>query len=147
MRVSCRFFAVFLAISPTLSVWGQAAPQEEPPPPKFLESITVSATRSPTSVKDAPASVSVIDAARIEREMVNDSRDLVRYEPGVYVENDVTRLGLSGFNIRGIGGNRVLTQVDGIPTAEQFSFGPLSDRKSTRLNSSHSSPSRMPSSA
>ncbi|MEM7585162.1 MAG: TonB-dependent hemoglobin/transferrin/lactoferrin family receptor, partial [Acidobacteriota bacterium] len=32
----------------------------------------------------------------------------------------------SGFNIRGVGGNRVLTQIDGIPTAEQFDFGPFS---------------------
>jgi hemoglobin/transferrin/lactoferrin receptor protein len=93
--------------------------------PTFIDAITVTATRTPTRVQDAPGSVSVIDAARIEREMATDARDLVRYEPGVYVEGDVTRLGLSGFNIRGIGGNRVLTQIDGVPTAEQFTFGPL----------------------
>lgn len=131
MSVSCRSFAVFLlAASLTFPVFAETPSGEEPPPEPqtttFLDAITVTATRSPTSVKDAPASVSVIDAARIEREMVNDSQDLVRYEPGVYVEGDVTRLGLSGFNIRGIGGNRVLTRIDGIPTAEQFSFGPLS---------------------
>ena len=51
--------------------------------------------------------------------------DLVKYEPGVYVENNVTRLGLNGFNIRGIGGNRVMTQVDGVQTSEQFDFGPF----------------------
>ena len=57
---------------------------------------------------------------------MQDFADLVKYEPGVYVENNVTRLGLNGFNIRGIGGNRVLTQVDGVQTAEQFAFGPFS---------------------
>lgn len=91
----------------------------------FLDTITVTATRTPTSVQEAPGSVSVLDSQRIERETSTDARDLVRYEPGIYVEGDATRLGLSGFNIRGIGGNRVLTQIDGVPTAEQFTFGPL----------------------
>ncbi len=142
MRVSPRlacFLLVFLrmvpavfASEPPASSDPKAAPEAaaEPSPgaaeaPTFLDAITVTATRTPTRVQDAPGSVSVIDAARIEREMATDARDLVRYEPGVYVEGDVTRLGLSGFNIRGIGGNRVLTQIDGVPTAEQFSFGPL----------------------
>ncbi len=111
---------------------GQTEQTPETPPtpedtklPTFLDAITVTATRSPTSVKDAPGSISVIDEERIEREVMTDARDLVRYEPGVYVENDVSRLGLSGFNIRGIGGNRVLTQIDGVPVAEQFAFGPF----------------------
>lgn len=93
--------------------------------PTFLDSITVTATRTPTSVKEAPGSVSVLESDRIEREVSTDARDLVRYEPGIYIEGDPTRLGLSGFNIRGIGGNRILTQIDGVPSAEQFSFGPL----------------------
>ena len=91
----------------------------------FLDTITVTATRTPTSVQEAPGSVSVLDGGRIEREVSTDARDLVRYEPGIYVEGDPVRLGLSGFNIRGIGGNRVLTQIDGVPATEQFSFGPL----------------------
>jgi hemoglobin/transferrin/lactoferrin receptor protein len=105
----------------------QAPPDGSSPEasPTFLDTITVTATRTPTSVQEAPGSVSVLAAERIEREVSTDARDLVRYEPGVYVEGDPTRLGLSGFNIRGIGGNRVLTQIDGVPTAEQFSFGPL----------------------
>ena len=70
--------------------------------------------------------VSIIDDETIEERLVQDFADLVKYEPGVYVENNVTRLGLNGFNIRGIGGNRVLTQVDGVQTAEQFAFGPFS---------------------
>lgn len=105
-------------------------PAEDDAATTFLDTITVTATRTPTSVQEAPGSVSVLDAERIEREVSTDARDLVRYEPGVYVEGDPTRLGLSGFNIRGIGGNRVLTQIDGVPTAEQFSFGPLATNQS-----------------
>ena len=54
--------------------------------------------------------------------MLEDLADLVKYEPGVYMANDVTRFGLNGINIRGTGGNRVLTQIDGVQTSEQFDF-------------------------
>src|SRR3990167_2478687 len=36
-----------------------------------------------------------------------------------------TCFGLSGFSIRGIGGNRVLTQVDGVGVPDSFTFGPF----------------------
>ena len=92
----------------------------------FLDAVTVTATLSPTPVQETPGTVSVIDDDTIQERLVRDFADLVKYEPGVYVESNVTRLGLNGFNIRGIGGNRVLTQVDGVQTAEQFAFGPFS---------------------
>ena len=95
-------------------------------PLSFLDAVTVTATLRPAPVQDTPGMVSVIDDETIQERLVQDFADLVKYEPGVYVENSVTRLGLNGFNIRGIGGNRVLTQVDGVQTAEQFAFGPFS---------------------
>ena len=101
---------------------GAAADDE---PPTFLDSVTVSATLRPAPVRDTPGTVSVIDSRTIEERLVRDFADLVKYEPGVYVENNVTRLGLNGFNVRGIGGNRVMTQVDGVQTSEQFDFGPF----------------------
>ena len=94
-------------------------------PLTFLDSVTVTATLRPAPVRDTPGMVSVIDDVAIEERLVQNMADLVKYEPGVYVENNVTRLGLNGFNIRGIGGNRVMTQVDGVQTSEQFDFGPF----------------------
>ena len=94
-------------------------------PLTFLDSVTVSATLRPVPVRETPGTVSVIDSETIQERLVTDFADLVKYEPGVYVENHVTRLGLNGFNIRGIGGNRVMTQVDGVQTSEQFDFGPF----------------------
>jgi hemoglobin/transferrin/lactoferrin receptor protein len=96
--------------------------------------ITVTATRLPTSVTAVPATVTVIDEERIADELAGDVRDLVRFEPGVSVPRSPARFGAafgstgrdgnSGFTIRGIGGNRVLIQVDGIRVPEDFSFGP-----------------------
>ena len=102
---------------------GGVQPTEDPL--TFLDSVTVSATLRPAPVRETPGMVSVIDSETIEERLTQNFADLVKYEPGVYVENNVTRLGLNGFNIRGIGGNRVMTQVDGVQTSEQFDFGPF----------------------
>ena len=101
------------------------AEQPNGEPLTFLDSVTVSATLRPAPVADTPGMVTVIDSETIQGRMLETFADLVKYEPGVYVENNVTRLGLNGFNIRGIGGNRVMLQVDGVQTSEQFDFGPF----------------------
>ena len=107
-----------------------ASPSATPSPdndhgPTFADAVTVTASRSEQTVGDTPGSVSVINAETIERLGMDDVQDLLLFEPGVYAESDPTRLGLGGFNIRGIGENRVLTQIDGVPTAERFDFGPF----------------------
>lgn len=95
--------------------------------------IVVTATRTPIAADAAPATVTVIDAEDIADEMVTDIKDLVRYEPGVSVRRAPARFGAAlgtlgrarneDFVIRGIGGNRVLIQVDGIRSPQGFSFG------------------------
>jgi hemoglobin/transferrin/lactoferrin receptor protein len=92
---------------------------------RFFDVVTVSATLNEREIRETPGTVSVIDAATIDREMVENIADLVRFEPGVYVETVPGGVGLNGFNIRGMGGNRVKTQIDGVDTAEQFDFGPF----------------------
>ena len=108
---------------PAESEAGEVQPTSDPL--TFLDSVTVSATLRPAPVRETPGMVSVIDSETIEERLTQNFADLVKYEPGVYVENNVTRLGLNGFNIRGIGGNRVMTQVDGVQSSEQFDFGPF----------------------
>jgi len=100
---------------------------------KPTETITVSATRAPIRVINAPATVSVISAAQLDDALVGDVKDLVRFEPGVSVRSQPSRFsaalssigrdGNSGFNIRGLEGNRVLIQTDGIRLPDAFSFG------------------------
>lgn len=95
--------------------------------------ITVTATRLPIEAQDAPATVTVIDEKKIADELVTDIKDLVRYEPGISVPRGPTRFGAAlgttgragneGFVIRGIGGNRVLIQVDGVRVPDGFTFG------------------------
>lgn len=94
-----------------------------------LGETTVTATRSEQPVDAVPSTVSVQTARDIDRNNANDIKQLVRYEPGVSVSGSGSRFGLSGFTIRGIGGNRVLTQVDGVAVPSSFVFGPFMDAR------------------
>ena len=90
-----------------------------------LETITVVAPRTERSLDQVAATVSVKTVDEIESELAGDIADLVRFEPGVSVSGTGSRFGLTGFKIRGIGGNRVLTLIDGVRVPDEFSFGPF----------------------
>jgi hemoglobin/transferrin/lactoferrin receptor protein len=86
------------------------------------EEITITGTRTPRPTRLTPASIAVIDAEKLDQNLVQDLRDVLRYEPNVSVGNN-RRYGLQDINIRGLGGNRVLILNDGIRVPTQFSFG------------------------
>ncbi len=83
--------------------------------------------KMPRPIGDVFGAASVIDRETIEKELAHDIADLVRYQAGISIESAGTRFGLSGFTIRGIGGNRVATEIDGIPVADQFGIGSYSN--------------------
>ncbi|MGD1895660.1 MAG: TonB-dependent hemoglobin/transferrin/lactoferrin family receptor [Phormidesmis sp.] len=84
--------------------------------------INVTGTRTPRPIQITPANVTVIEAEDIDEQRIFDLEDLVRYEPGVSVQNNL-QFGAQGFNIRGIDGNRILIQVDGIRLPPAFQSG------------------------
>jgi hemoglobin/transferrin/lactoferrin receptor protein len=86
------------------------------------EKIELNVVGAANPSETAPGTITVIDREQIRREQARDIRDLIRYEPGVSVPND-SRGGLQGFNIRGLDGNRVNLQVDGIRLPFEYSFG------------------------
>ena len=92
-----------------------------------FERIQVTATRSERAVADVPNTVSVIDREELDDRLVRDIKGLVRYEPGVTVTSSFGRFGLGGFRIRGLEGNRVRIQTDGIPVPDAFSIGSFSN--------------------
>lgn len=89
-----------------------------------LQQMTISATRQEQSVDSVPSTVTVHGREELDRQNVNTIRELVRYEPGVSVGGAGTRSGNSGYNIRGIDGDRILTQVDGVEVPDNFFNGP-----------------------
>ena len=118
-----------LLLLPLLASTVQDLPADEQAtePPLELATLTVEASKTPRSANDLAAQVTVIDAERMARELVQNIEDLVRYEPGVDVINQGSRFGRSGFSIRGLSGNRVLVEVDGVPVSDAFSIGGFSN--------------------
>lgn len=124
-------FAPLICLTLTPSLFAASTDPATPSAPAetLTESITVTATANPRPIAEVAGTVGVVSRDEIERRLVANARDLLTFEPGVYVAANPTRLGIGGFNIRGVGGNRVSTQIDGVPTAEEFVFGPLSTQR------------------
>lgn len=91
-----------------------------------LETVTVYARRL-VPITRVAATVTAISRETMERTLVSDVKQLVRYEPGVSVRSDPFRFGLDTFAVRGVGGNRVAVEIDGIPAAGGFAIGAYSD--------------------
>jgi hemoglobin/transferrin/lactoferrin receptor protein len=92
-----------------------------------LDPLIVVASKTPRLLSDVAAQVTVIDDADIRHNMAEDLGGMLRYEPGLELETAGTRFGATGINLRGIGGNRVVIEQDGIPLRDRFVVGAFSD--------------------
>ena len=92
-----------------------------------LDREVVVATRAARALVDVPNTVDVIDRETMDDRLVRDLKDLFRYEPGISVPSGFGRFGIGDIRIRGLGGNRVLIQTDGIPVPDAFSIGSFSN--------------------
>ncbi len=88
-----------------------------------VEELIVNATRLPRTIENIAGTVTLVTTEQIEREMTEDLDDIVRFQPGVSIST-ASRGGNEGFSIRGIGGNRVLTVIDGIRSNDIYEAGP-----------------------
>ncbi len=95
--------------------------------PIELDPLVVVASKSLRPLSEVAAQVTVIDAAAIGKGMVEDLDGMLKYEPGLDLESAGTRFGTAGITLRGIGGNRVVIEQDGIPLRDRFAVGAFSD--------------------
>ncbi len=110
-----------VALAVALALAGSPAPASETVE-DGLDTVTIVA-RVPRPLAATDASVAIIDATRIEDRLARDLRDLARYEPGLSVRGDPARFGDESISIRGIGGNRVRLETDGVPRPSAFAVG------------------------
>ena len=73
---------------------------------------------------EVPASNTVIDREEMDRRGVINLRDLFELTPGVEVRRN-PRYGIEDINIRGIDGNRILYELNGVRMPERFELGPF----------------------
>ncbi|WP_417601536.1 TonB-dependent hemoglobin/transferrin/lactoferrin family receptor [Pararhodobacter oceanensis] len=94
---------------------------------RMLGRITFFAGRLPRPVLDVPATVTVIDGEDLQEQGVTDMQQMARYVPGLTVNRQINAAqpfnDFGGFSMRGVGGNRVLTLVDGSRVAEAIIDG------------------------
>jgi len=89
--------------------------------------LTVIGNKTPQPISDVTGTVTVVEGEELQRQLVQDIKDVVRYEPGVSAAFDAGRFALSGFTVRGLGGNRVVIEVDGVAVSDRFAVGSFSD--------------------
>jgi hemoglobin/transferrin/lactoferrin receptor protein len=92
-----------------------------------LDPIVVVAGKMRRPLSTIAAQVTVIEAADLRRGLAEDLDGALKYEPGLELETSGTRFGATGVNIRGIGGNRVAVEIDGLPVPDQFVIGAYSN--------------------
>ncbi|QKW58044.1 TonB-dependent hemoglobin/transferrin/lactoferrin family receptor [Stenotrophomonas sp. NA06056] len=118
--------ALSIALWMALPLSAHAAADAAPDAREF-DRVQVTATRTERAVSDVAATVDVIDREQMDRQLVQDIKDLVRYEPGLSVSRSATRFGLGSIRIRGLDGNRVRIQTDGIAMPTSFNIGSFSN--------------------
>lgn len=121
-----------LALLTALCLTPAIARADDPPQPdgaevEELDRVVVIATLGARALVDVPNTVDAIDREAMDAHLVRDLKDLFRHEPGISVTSSFGRFGLGDIRIRGLGGNRVLIQTDGIPVSDAFSIGSFSN--------------------
>ena len=94
--------------------------------PTSLDAIVVVASRVEQPIGDIAGSVALIERGQIETRLIRDIRDLARYDATLSVNEDASRFGTQGFAIRGLEGNRVAVELDGVPLGDGFAVGSFS---------------------
>lgn len=117
----------------TLAVAVPAAAADGDGAAATVDPVTILGSRTETAASEVAATISVITAEMLEDRLAADISQLVKYEPGVSVRAAPARFGAAlgttgrdgsaGFNIRGLEGDRVLIQIDGVRVPDGFTFG------------------------
>ncbi|MDH5834642.1 TonB-dependent hemoglobin/transferrin/lactoferrin family receptor [Luteimonas kalidii] len=126
MRPTLLAAALALAL-PRLALANPDTAAAAAPEPADLDRVVVTATRTERAITDVPNTVDRIDRARMDALLVRDLKDLFRYEPGITVTEGFGRFGIGDIRVRGLGGNRVRIQTDGIAVPDAFSIGSFSN--------------------
>lgn len=100
-----------------------------------LPRVVATVTRLDTSEDEVAATVTTLTAGDIERKQAGDVKDMLRHEVGVSVRSQPNRSsaafyangrgGNEGINIRGLEGNQVLLQTDGVRLPAIYASGPV----------------------
>ncbi|MBK7143850.1 MAG: TonB-dependent receptor [Xanthomonadales bacterium] len=101
--------SLLIAMSLPLAAWAEPAPRAAP---TELDEVTVTATLNQRDLRTAPASVTVVDRAELDRRAPPTLLEAIRGLPGVTLSPRQVG-GRKTFSLRGLEGKHVLVLVDG----------------------------------
>lgn len=113
------------ALTAALLATAVTAPAVAAPDP--LDEVVVVASKYATPARDVAAEVTVLEAADLQAILSTSLDDAFRFVPGVSHEASGSRFGSEGITIRGIGGNRIAMELDGVPLSDHFDIGNFSN--------------------
>lgn len=131
----------------TAASWGQTALANEPQAQASptLKVVVVSGSRVEQELDDVPATITTITAQDIANQNPTDLEDLLKNEVGVSVRAQPNRAsgvfyntgrgGNEGVNIRGLEGDQVRLQVDGVSLPATYESGPYAAGRGDTLES------------
>jgi hemoglobin/transferrin/lactoferrin receptor protein len=122
----------------SMAVWAQTAPVADTlvaqaPVGGVLKEVVVSGSRVEQDIDEVPATITTISAEKMRRENPTDLQDLMKDEAGVSVRalpyrgsmgGNIGRGGNEGINIRGLEGDQVRLQIDGVSLPSSYDSGP-----------------------
>jgi hemoglobin/transferrin/lactoferrin receptor protein len=123
------YLAVVSALSwqPLTSIAADSADAGLENTPTWLDTVVTSATKSAKPLRETIGTVSLIDRKSLDEQLAGDFSEALRYEPNLSMRSAMSRFGLQDLNVRGIEGNRVLVEVDGIRVPDSFAIGSFSN--------------------
>lgn len=127
LQTAAKFLASGLLTCAAAAAYAEGPDLEDESAPELMDQIVVVANKDARSIREIAANVTVLSRANLNDQLATSVSDVFRYVPGVDYEGAGTRFGTEGINIRGIGGNRVAIQVDGVPLTDQFDTGSFSN--------------------
>lgn len=90
---------------------------------RHLDRIVVIAQRQAEPLAQVASSVTLVDRENLDARLAEDAAEALRYLPGLRMDSEANRFGAQGISIRGLGGNRVRVEIDGVPLPEAFAVG------------------------
>lgn len=107
-----------------ISTWVHADPNDI----YSFDAVVVTASKSTQKLGEVDSSMTLIQADAIDQQLLNSVDDLFEFTPGISLSGAGNR-GDSPINIRGITGNRVLVNIDGVRQPKNLNFGFLSSSR------------------
>lgn len=110
---------ILFGVIPSLKMYSQELPGDT----ISLDEVVVSASRTESKARNLPQSISIISAKEIIVSPYNNIEDIIRSIPGLYNFRHAslhTNGIVSPIEMRGVGQNRILILVDGVPQNSNF---------------------------